>query len=188
MSTYIEEYTTNFEIEKENVPAAFAAAKELFQSGNYCKFVNIELSTQKSLLIVWKKRLTEASSLDEFLQIASGWEADVKDSAIIGISAGEYFNYEDFELFQAIAPYVKEGSWINISTSDTVFTRVAFEKFQWYFDGNTCIRKEGELDFDSNIEIVEALLTHKKMLPMMIGIHPELDKRIHEALKGKAQK
>ena len=38
---------------------------------------------------------------------------------------------------------------------------------------------EGLREF-ANIEIVEAILKEKKLLPQLLGIHPELDKRIAE--------
>jgi hypothetical protein len=107
-----------------------------------------------------------------------GWEVEVENEDIVGLSCNcENYNSDDLKLFTAIAPYVKAGSYIQIETSQ-------WEKFEWYFNGLTVIRKEGELDFDSNIEIVEALLKDKKLLPQLLGIHPELDKRIAEILKG----
>lgn len=167
MSISIEESDCFFHMKKENLGAALAAALKLVQSGGYAKHCDKH----------WRQKIINATSIDELLNEANEWETEVEDYNIIGIRSGEYFRYEDEELFKAIAPYVESGSYINISTSD-------FRKFQWYFDGNTVITKEGNIDYDNNMEIVEAILEHKDLLPLLLGTHPELDKRIGEVLKG----
>lgn len=166
MSVYLESCSGVFTIKKENIPAAFAAAEKLVQSGEYAVHWDDN----------WKTKLKKADDFIAFLETAGWQDIEVEEGNIIGINAGEYYNDEDFTLFKAIAPFVEAESYLDIETSD-------FQKFEWYFDGYTCIRKEGTVDYDSNIEIVEALLKEKKDLPTMLGIHPELDKRIHDVLK-----
>ncbi len=167
MSVYIDWCNCHFSMKKENIEAAFTAIKTLLQSGKYAQHYDDP----------WKKRLHDADNLDRFLE-ACCWEVEVENYDIVGIHFnGENYDSDDLILFTAIAPYVEAGSYIQmeISTND---------KFEWYFDGYTVITKEGEIDFDSNIEIMEALLKEKKLLPQLLGIHPELDKRIAEVLKG----
>ena len=168
MGVYIDSYSCDFRMKKENIAAALAAAKELVQSGGYAKHWD-----DRS-----RQQLLDAPTIDQFLYHVNYWVTEIEDFNIVNLYGEneQYYRTEDFEFFKAIAPYVEEGSTIDIETSD-------FQKFRWYFDGNTCIRKDGELDYDCSIEIVEAILRDKKMLPMMIGIHPELDKRIAEVLK-----
>lgn len=169
MSVYMESCNGVFKIKKKNISAALKVAKELARSGKYA--VHWDYG--------WKKNLFKAKDFIEFLTTAGWQEINVeKNGDITNIYAGEYYNDEDFTLFKAIAPLVEAKSYLDIETSEG-------EKFEWYFDGYTCIRKEGTVDYDSNIEIVKALLTHKKQLPTLLGIHPELDKRIHEVLKEK---
>ncbi len=168
MSIYVDESDSHFVIKKENVAAALAAAVELIQSGGY---------TSHSSHDPWRQSLLDAASIDQFLERANGWETIVEDFDITALRSSMNFRDEDEELFKAIAPFVESGSYINISTSD-------FRKFQWYFDGNTVITKHGEVDYDSNIEIVEAILGQKDLLPLLLGTHPVLDKRIGEVLKG----
>jgi len=162
MSVYLDECNFDLTIKKKNIPAAFEAAKKLIQSGEYG---------------VWDDDKENWESLEKLIN-ATCWVAgfDKKGNLILE-EAPENFNDQDIVFFNTIAPYVEVGSYIDINTSD-------FQHFEWYFDGNNCIRKEGKMDYDCNIEIVEALLTKQKDLPKLLGIHPELDKRIHEVLKG----
>lgn len=165
MSVYIDNCQGNFNIKKENIPGAFEAAKKLVQSGEYAVHWDDK----------WHTSLENSKDFIEFLETTS-WEVDESDGNITAVRAGENYDSDDFILFKAIAPFVEANSYIDIETSD-------FQKFEWFFDGYTCIRKEGTVDYDSNIEIVEALLKNRKELPTLLGVHPELDKRIHEILK-----
>jgi hypothetical protein len=154
-------------MKKENVEAAFTAVKTLIIEKKYGQYYDSD----------WYKRLEEVDNIDTLLEVC-GWETEVENYDIVGLRFdGENYNSDDIILFIALAPYIEAGSYIQIETSD-------FQKFEWYFDGYTVVRKEGMVDFDSNIEIVEALLKDKKLLPQLLGIHPELDKRIAEVLKG----
>jgi len=167
MSAYIESCNGVFKMKKKNIPAAFETAKKLVQSGEYAVHWDDE----------WKTDLKKADDFIAFLETAGWQDIEIEEGDITGLNSGESYNDEDFTLFKAIAPFVEADSYLDIETSNG-------EKFEWYFDGHTCIWKEGTVDYDSNIEIVTALLKKKKELPMLLGVHPELDKRIHEALKG----
>jgi len=169
MGVYIDGGSCVFKMKKEDVAAALTAAKGLVQSGGYAEHYAPD----------WREKLLKAPSIDEFLRIANGWITTVEDFNITGLHGeGEQsYRSEDEELFNALAPFVEKGCYIDIETSD-------FQKFRLAFNGKTCERKEGELDYDNNIGIVEAILKDKKMLPMLIGVHPVLDERIHEVLKG----
>ena len=174
MSEYIDWCNCQFQMKKENVEAAFAAVRTLLQSGDAQPITTVKYAQHYD--DQWKKRLHDAGNLDKFLEVCC-WEVEVEDYNIVGLQFnGENYDSEDILVFTAIAPYVEAGSYIQIQTSTN-------EKFEWYFDGYTVIRKEGEIDFDNNIEIVETLLKDKKLLPQLLGIHPELDKRIAEVLK-----
>ena len=64
------------------------------------------------------------------------WEVEEDDNEnIIDIDfIGEKLG-DDFKLFKAIAPFVKEGSYIEMYGEDGCFWR-------WCFDGQTCVEKQ----------------------------------------------
>lgn len=168
MGVYIDGGNFDFKIVEANIPTAFEATRQLLESGGYSVWSDDD----------WKKETDPAKALVAIFS-AAGWGAtfdeDEKEFSIE--EAPDSYSEKDKTFFDTMAPYVKRGSYIDIDTSD-------FQHFEWYFDGYTCIRKEGTMDYDSNIEIVNALLTNREQLPTLIGIHPELDKRIAEVLKG----
>ena len=89
---------------------------------------------------------------------------------------GEKSGDED-KLFDAIAPYVDSGSFIQMHGEDGCIWR-------WVFDGKTYDNVGANIDFEA---IVDAILKHKKLIPLLMGIHPELDKRIvNKVKKGKS--
>ena len=53
---------------------------------------------------------------------------------------GEKFG-DDIILFKAIAPFVKEGSFIEMQGEDGALWR-------WYFDGNKCIEKDAKISWE----------------------------------------
>jgi len=85
---------------------------------------------------------------------------------------------DDESIFNVIAPYVESGSYIEISGEDDCHWR-------WNFDGQAVVQNYAEVDYEGNKTIVEAILEQKKILPTLIGIHPGLDAKIHEALSRK---
>lgn len=159
MGVYIDGGCNDFKIKKENFEAVRDAARQLVQSGNFSIWGDD-----------WDKDIKE-------LFQAVGWPAEFdKEGNIDGLEPPESYDSNDYTFFKEIAPFVEPDSYIDIETSD-------FQKFEWLFKNNVVVRKEGGVDYDGNAEIVEALLTHKKILPMLIGIHEDLDERIEEVLR-----
>lgn len=68
-----------------------------------------------------------------------GWEAEVSpDGDICDLYfIGEKFRDDDL-LFEALGPYVKEGSYLVMIGEDHNFWR-------WYFDGERCTEQSGEI-------------------------------------------
>jgi hypothetical protein len=68
-----------------------------------------------------------------------GWEAEEStDGDICNLYfVGEKFRDDDL-LFEALAPYVKAGSWVAMIGEDHNFWR-------WYFDGERCTEQSGEI-------------------------------------------
>ena len=177
MSVYLDETEIDFTIRIENQAEAYAAALKLIQSGGYEPWDDPDYTDLPSLLSACCWVPDVLKEIPKHIK----YSHPPKIGDIVGLEAPENFDDKDILLWNALAPYVEEGSYININTSD-------FQHFQWYFDGKNCIRKNGTMDYDCNIEIVEALLTNQKDLPMLLNIHPELDKRIHEILKDDCTK
>ena len=155
----------NFEIETENFVPALKALKK--QSGKITSWVD-------------QTKLKNATSLDQAME-ACRWSpehtADVPTEEISYLYfQGDKLGDEDV-LFDTLAPFVKVGSYIRIKGEDSIW--------EYRFNGETCEQVTGYLDFDCNHEIIESILEHKEILPTLLGIHEELDKRISEILKEK---
>lgn len=70
-----------------------------------------------------------------------GWvvyETSTNSITIMSLTDEKY--KDDEKYFSVLAPYVKEGSYINIKGDDNYW--------QWYFDGEKLIEKQGRLVFD----------------------------------------
>jgi hypothetical protein len=72
-------------------------------------------------------------------EVFDDWRYPVKTDEA-GNIVGIYFNGEklgdELVFFKSIAPYVREGSYLNMSGEDG-------ERWQWFFDGTTCEEKAG---------------------------------------------
>ena len=105
------------------------------------------------------------------------WSIEENKTGIVSICfEGEKLG-DDAQLFRAIAPYVESGSFIEMSGEDGELWRYQFNNGEFNEHGVT-------LDWEDNVEIVEALLKQKTLLPMLIGVHPSLDMRIEKILGG----
>jgi len=91
----------------------------------------------------WVKGEISADTLEELFEIFR-WEiqsnehGDVSDIFFNGEKSGYG---EDLEFFQAVAPYVKEGSYIEMHGEDGSLWR-------WIFDGKTCEEKWAEISWE----------------------------------------
>lgn len=170
-----------FFISKENVPRALQAIKNLATQthrgggGSYGPGKKVV----KHFSWVETNEITNAKNIEEVFE-AWSWTAEVDRK---GNVTDIYFNSEKIGdeaiLFEAIAPYVKDGSYIEMSGEDSAIWRWAFKDKEMY-------EESAVLDWDDNAGIVEKILkAKKKELPTLMGIHPELDRKIEKILKGK---
>lgn len=79
-----------------------------------------------------------ADTLEQALQ---GWrwnpKTDEGTKHITGINFGSNYFGDEIELFIAIAPFVKVGSFIEMEGEND-------ERWRWFFIGTTCIVKQGK--------------------------------------------
>jgi hypothetical protein len=83
---------------------------------------------------------------------------------------------DDTEMFRALGPFVEAGSYIDMEGEDGYI-------WSWRFDGHKMTEVPGVKDFYNHKEIVQAILAQKKLLPALLGIHPDLDRMIEGKLK-----
>lgn len=124
----------------------------------------------------WVNACTEDQTLEKMLT-EWRWNPEFdKDGNINNL----YFESEKLgseeKFFEALAPYVEAGSYIEISGEENAIWR-------YCFDGKTMYEDSAALDWDCNADIVNAILEKKEVLPLLLGIHPSLDGRIEKALK-----
>lgn len=170
----------SFKMKKENFEPCLKALKKLATqaskkgsggSGGMGKWTS-------SFAWVTTEVFANAKTVKEALE---EWRWDVeedKNGNIDGILFSGDKSGDDTKLFEAIAPYVESGSYIEMSGEDGAIWR-------WKFDAGKCTEDSVTLDWDNCSEIVANLLKEKKILPTLIGIHPSLDKKIGEILKEK---
>jgi hypothetical protein len=106
------------------------------------------------------------------------WDLELGKSGVEGISFNGEKLGDDKILFDAIAPFVKPGSYLEIEGEDGLLWR-------WTFDGRNCTEIEACVNWEDYMGMVERILTCKTALPMLLGLHPELDAKIEKVLKGK---
>lgn len=163
-----------FKIKKENFAAALEAIKGLALQAS--QIGGGSSRGEKGFSWVSTEEFTTAGTLKEALS-AWRWETnESKEGDIDGI----FFNGEklgdDQTLFETLAPYVEAGSFIGMEGEDGAIWR-------WFFDGKNCFEESAEVDYDNHKGMIKSILEHKELLPQLIGLHPNLDKKIQEALE-----
>lgn len=159
----------SFRIKEKNFPHLIKAIVSAVKNGMIFNCV-----TQSNILNASNE--SDTSRAIEKLLIECRWEPhfNLKRNICTIDFLGTKLGDED-KLFKIMAPYVEAGSYIRVIGEER-------EKWEWRFDGKNVEEKYASLDWDNNIEIVEAILKRKKMLPTLLGIHPKLDERIGRVL------
>ena len=139
MGYYMQQTDSLFTIKAENKAKALEAIKALAER------VDTDGSGGSSTGERWYSWVTtsefvEAESLKEAVK-AWRWNLDMDDVGnVYGICfEGEKLG-DDEILFRAIAPYVEEGSFIQMSGEDGCLWR-------WSFDGKECIEKSAQIEW-----------------------------------------
>ena len=76
-----------------------------------------------------------------------------------------------------MAPFIEPDSYIRLRGEDN-------ELWEYRFDGSTCNINYAVNDWDNNTGIVKAILKRKDLLPLLIGINPDLDTKLAKIMKG----
>lgn len=83
----------------------------------------------------------KAETLEEVLK-AWRWDADTNEAGdIVDLQFQSEKLGDDKVLLNAIAPFVKEGSYIKMHGEDN-------STWRWHFDGKTCVEKAGTVSFE----------------------------------------
>jgi len=122
MSYNMSQMKNNFFIDKDKIPSAWSDALNLFREGNqigYYRYSEFE----------------NAKSFDEFMLICD-WEIAFDDDGNCDYIRFYGEKYSDGEiLFEALAPYVKEGSYIQMLGEED-------DMWRWVFsDGKVTEKK-----------------------------------------------
>lgn len=131
MGYYMSQTDCSFSMTKEDAEKALQAIKDLAGKETYGDHFSW----------VDTKRFLEAKTFKEATE-AWRWSAEEdKEGNINGLwFQGDKSGDED-TLFDAIAPFVKEGSFIEMSGEDSTYWR-------WKFTGGKCIEVYGHVVFD----------------------------------------
>ena len=168
----------SFKMTKENVPKCLKALKKLAtQTKKGSGGTSAKGKHTAHFAWVDTETFTKAETLEEAL---GEWRWDIemmKDGSVDGISFSGEKSGDDTLLFEAIAPYVESGSYIEMSGEDGYIWR-------WKFESGKCTEEGAVLDWEDNAEIVKSLLEQKEILPTLLGVHPTLDRKIGGILKG----
>lgn len=173
----------SFFIAKEDKPAALAAIKALASKthlGGGASYVDGKV-VSRAFSWVNTEEFVNAKTLTEAIE-AWGWgiNEDKKGNVIEVYFDRDKSGDEDY-LFEAIGPYVKEGSFIQMSGEDGAVWR-------WYFTGKECINQSAVMDYENSAGILEITLHQLKkagQLPILIGLHPLLDSKIEKLMREK---
>lgn len=117
---------SNFKIQNENSPKALEIIKRLAREGKEFRWVSNET-------------LLEAENLKEALE-EFGYEVFEKETELEILD----FVYEklgdEFDMFQAIAPVVEEGSYIEMYGEDG-------DTWRWVFENGKCTEKRPKVEW-----------------------------------------
>jgi len=124
----------NFDIKAGNVEAAAQALRDMPNPGkdhwppNRYSWMSDD----------WQEAGDLSNLLDEWR-----WEADVdhdNGGAIIGLNFHGEKAGDDLAMFQAIAPHVEPGSYVEMTGEEG-------ERWRWTFDGETCKEVQANISF-----------------------------------------
>lgn len=113
---------SQFEMKVEDLPKALSAILALRLSWMNHDFYKINNFDDMMARWDWEVQRDDSGNVDEI----EFWGEKLGD---------------DEELFKAIAPFVKEGSFIEMSGEEG-------HRWRWSFDGTTCVSQEGKTTYE----------------------------------------
>lgn len=127
MGYCISQNEAKFSMKADNKVPAFKALKAAASDKSFCW---INPATVKG-----------CRTLEELMDECR-WDLDENDDGdVIGIAFSGEKAGDDLKLFNALAPYVEAGSFIEMQGEDGALWR-------WVFDGKTCVEKTAKVSWD----------------------------------------
>jgi hypothetical protein len=190
MSYCMQYRADDFVMKKENMPAALQALKGALKdkikdddSAHWDWVSNGEILEAMTLqeamtALRWPLHILDYKTTPK--ECVKGYKKrGFKDGDVISICFdGEKLGSED-SFFEAIAPYVEEGSYIEVS-GDYVLWR-------WVFTNKKVAQIDAYLVWEDYEGMINSLLdkfARAKQLPLLLGNHEELDRMLAERMKG----
>ena len=174
MGYYMENREAHFVIKAKNVPAALEAIRSLAKQTHKGSGGSWSGGKVLSKNFAWvnTEEIANAKNIQEAFETWR-WTVDLNDET--GDVCSIYFDGEKMgdedHLFNAVAPYVESGCYIEMSGEDGAIWR-------WSFDGGECHTIDASMDWDDCAGMINKILENKEILPTLIGMHPGLDARI----------
>ena len=137
MGYYIQQLDTNFFLPVEHLDTLVQDAKALLTKEAKDSYGARGYTWRGEYITKHYSWVDEQGVLDgkTFAEIASGFrwslEEDEEGNVTDFIFSGEKYGGDELVFLNTIAPYVKEGSFIEFRGEDG-------EQWKWYFNGNTC--------------------------------------------------
>jgi hypothetical protein len=165
MGYYSDLRDCSFHIPKKNFEPAYIALMNNTEGAGWEKEPENKYKGPDDLIAFLKGDGWEEVYLDE----------DDPDYGICGlaISQAKSSNLED--KMRVLAPFVEDDSYIEWSGEDGA-------QYRWMFKNGEMIEEYAIIDYSGSQEILYAILKKKKLLPLLIGIHPSLDEMISAQL------
>lgn len=182
MGYYMELVEASFYIKKADVPKALAAVKNLATQthrGSGGTYANGKHTSHFAW--VTTEELANAPTLDKAIE-AWGWEIGYDKGNVYSITFERNKIGDEEVLFETLAPFVRDGSFIHMNGEDG-------NQWRWYFRNGKLEEQSMVPDWDGECaEVLGTILkTFKtnKNLPVLIGIHPKLDERVDKLIRSK---
>jgi len=145
MGYYINQREAMFRIKKENFDAALKAVVELADEKHRSRMNggSWKCGKRTSWNYAWvnMEELKNAKTLEDAMN-CWGWEVYTEDEDIVDICfVSEKLGQEEV-LFDAIAPFVEDGSYIEMGGEDGGIWR-------WQFNKGICVENEANISFDA---------------------------------------
>lgn len=165
-----------FVIKRANMDLALAALKKAIKKAKRWDWVG-------------EREISDAKSLSEAMN-ALMWPLGFKDVPDDGMldATSIYFNGEKMgsedEFFAALAPYVEEGSWIEATGEDD-------DRWRWVFRNKKMTVESAIISWENYEAVVRSILDRMEKansLPLLLRIHPVLDRMLEERLKAPKKK
>jgi hypothetical protein len=177
MGVYLTQRETNFHIKKEDFEPALKAlqqaAKERVKESGHWSWIDMDTIIKAKTLVEAMEELRWTPEIEKHEKEALEPKR-LGDIINLGYNGEKWGDEETF--FGVLASFVESGSYIEVEAEGDIF--------RWVFKNGQIETVGGNLTFEDLEGMIETLLEQKKLLPMLMGIHPLLDEKIANAMRG----